>query len=63
MTDLTQQQQARWGSLNTNQQQVIQAAYDLVNGGQDMEEALSCYKTITQYVINSTYNEPTTTSD
>ena len=52
-----------WESLNTNQQQVIQAAYDLVNGGQDMEEALSCYKTITQYVINSTYNKLITTND
>jgi hypothetical protein len=52
-----------WERLDTNQQQVIQAAYDLVNGGQDMEEALFCYKTITQYVINSTYNKPITTND
>ena len=52
-----------WKSLDTNQQQVIHAALDLVNGGQDMEEALFCYKTITQYVINSTYNKPTTTND
>lgn len=54
---------SKWQSLDTNQQQVIQAAYDLVNGGQDMEEALFCYKTITQYVINSTYNKPITTND
>ena len=52
-----------WQSLDTNQQQVIHAALDLVNGGQDMEEALFCYKTITQYVINSTYNKPITTND
>jgi hypothetical protein len=52
-----------WERLDTNQQQVIQAAYDLVNGGQDMEEALFCYKTITQYVINSTYNKPIKTND
>jgi hypothetical protein len=54
---------SKWQSLDTNQQQVIQAAYDLVNGGQDMEEALFCYKTITQYVINSTYNKPTTDNE
>jgi hypothetical protein len=47
-----------WESLTANQQQVIEAALDLVNGGMDMEEALFCYKTITQYVINSTYNKP-----
>ena len=52
-----------WDSLNANQKQVIQAALDLVNGGIDMEEALFCYKTITQYVINSTYNKPTTTDE
>ena len=52
-----------WESLNTSQQQVIHAALDLVNGGQDMEEALFCYKTIIQYVINSTYKEPTTIND
>ena len=54
---------SKWQSLDTNQQQVIQAAYDLVNGGQDMEEALFCYKTITQYVINSTYNKPITNNE
>ena len=53
----------KWQSLNTNQQQVIQAAYDLVNGGLDMEEAFYCYKTITEYVINSTHNESITTND
>ena len=52
-----------WESLNTNQQQAIQAALDLVNGGQDMEETLFCYRTITQYVINSTYNKPTTNNE
>lgn len=53
----------KWESLNTNQKQVIQAALDLVNGGMDMEETLFCYKTITQYVINSTYNKPNTDND
>ena len=43
------------------QRQVLSAAVDLVNGGQDMEEALSCYKTISNYVLNSTYNKSTTT--
>ena len=52
-----------WDCLNVNQKQVIQAALDLVNGGMDMEEALFCYKTITQYVINSTYNKPITTDE
>jgi hypothetical protein len=50
-----------WDCLNANQKQVIQAALDLVNGNMDMEEALFCYKTITQYVINSTYNKPIST--
>jgi hypothetical protein len=53
----------KWESLTTNQQQVIQAALDLVNGGMDMEETLFCYKTITQYVINSTYNKQTSTDE
>ena len=52
-----------WDSLNSNQKEVIQSALDLVNGGMDMEEALSCYKTITQYVINSTYNKPISTDE
>ena len=42
------------------QKQVLSAAVDLVNGRQDMEEALFCYKTISNYVLNSTYNKTTT---
>lgn len=45
------------------QKQVLSAAVDLVNGGQDMEEALFCYKTISNYVLNSTYNKPITTTN
>lgn len=47
-----------WETLNDRQQKVLQAALDLVNGGQDLEEVLHCYSTIAKYVINSTYNEP-----
>ena len=47
--------------LTDMQKQVLSAAVDLVNGGQDMEEALFCYKTISNYVLNSTYNKTTTT--
>ena len=48
----------------TNQQiQVLSAAVDLVNGGLDTEEALFCYKTISNYVLNSTYKELTTADD
>jgi hypothetical protein len=39
---------------------VLSAAVDLVNGGgQDMEEALFCYKTISNYVLNQSqpYNK------
>jgi hypothetical protein len=39
------------------QKQVLSAAVDLVNGGQDMEEALFCYN---HYV---TYNKPTTDNE
>ena len=45
------------------QKQVLSAAVDLVNGRQDMEEALFCYKTISNYVLNSTYNKPTTDNE
>lgn len=47
-----------WEVLNNRQQKVLQAALDLVNGKQDLEEILHCYSTIAKYVINSTYNEP-----
>lgn len=39
--------------LTTRQLQVLEAAVDLVNGGLDMEEALMCYRTISQYVIST----------
>ncbi len=39
--------------LTPRQLQVLEAAVDLVNGGLDMEEALMCYRTISQYVIAS----------
>jgi len=39
--------------LTARQLQVLEAAVDLVNGGLDMEEALMCYRTISQYVINT----------
>jgi len=39
--------------LTLRQLQVLEAAVDLVNGGLDMEEALMCYRTISQYVINT----------
>ena len=50
-------------SLTNKQTQVLNAAVDLVNGGLDMEEALFCYKTISNYVFNSAYKEPVTTDD
>ena len=50
-------------SLTNKQTQVLNAAVDLVNGGLDMEEALFCYKTISNYVLNSIYKEPTTTME
>ena len=46
-----------WESLNDKQKKVLQAALDLVNGEQDLEEVLHCYSTIAKYVVNSTYNE------
>jgi hypothetical protein len=39
--------------LSVRQLQVLEAAVDLVNGGLDMEEALMCYRTISEYVINT----------
>ena len=49
--------------LTDIQKQVLSAAVDLINGRQDMEEALFCYKTISNYVLNSTYNKPIETND
>ena len=50
-------------TLTNQQMQVLSAAVDLVNGGLDTEEALFCYKTISNYVLNSTYNKPTTNNE
>jgi hypothetical protein len=41
------------GSLTVRQLQVLEAAADLVNGGMDTEEALMCYRVISQYVVNT----------
>lgn len=38
--------------LTDEQNQVLLAAVDLVNGNQDMEEALGCYAVISRYVAN-----------
>lgn len=48
--------------LTTRQLQVLEAAVDLVNGGLDMEEALMCYRIISQYVL-STVPRPEWPSD
>ena len=39
--------------MTEQQKAVLTAAVDLVNGGQDMEEALGCYRVISQYVLNT----------
>jgi hypothetical protein len=39
--------------MTEQQKEVLLAAVDLVNGGQDMEEALGCYRTISRYVLNT----------
>ena len=49
--------------LTDEQKEVLSAVVDLVNGGQDIREALFCYKTISNYVLNSTYNKPIKTDD
>ena len=39
--------------MTPQQNDVLQAAVDLVNGGMDTEEALVCYRVISQYVLNT----------
>ena len=43
--------------LTPRQRQVLEAVLDLVKGGMDMEETLFAYKTISDYVRNSTFND------
>ncbi len=40
-------------AMTPQQNAVLLAAVDLVNGGMDMEEALGCYRIISQYVLNT----------
>lgn len=49
--------------LTVRQLQVLEAAVDLVNGGLDMEEALMCYRTISNYVINTRPEEDSDSTD
>ena len=42
--------------MTEEQRAVLEAAIDLVNGGLDMEEALYCYRVISNYVLNNTKN-------
>jgi DNA-binding NarL/FixJ family response regulator len=42
--------------LTPRQRQVLEAVVDLMRGGMDMEEIFFCYKTISDYVRNSTIN-------
>ena len=37
--------------MTPQQNDVLQAAVDLVNGGIDTEEAVGCYRVISQYVL------------
>ena len=39
--------------MTPQQNDVLQAAVDLVNGGMDTEEAVGCYRVISQYVLNT----------
>ena len=39
--------------MTPQQNDVLQAAVDLINGGMDTEEALGCYRVIAQYVLNT----------
>ena len=39
--------------MTPQQNNVLQAAVDLINGGMDTEEALGCYRVISQYVLNT----------
>ena len=43
--------------LTPRQRQVLEAVVDLMRGGMDMEEIFFCYKTISDYVRNSTIND------
>jgi hypothetical protein len=37
--------------MTEQQNEVLKAAVELVNGGLDLEEALYCYRTISKYVL------------
>ena len=39
--------------MTPQQNDVLQATIDLMNGGMDMEEALGCYVVISKYVMNT----------
>ncbi len=39
--------------MTPQQNDVLQAAVDLINGGMDTREALGCYRVIAQYVVNT----------
>ena len=39
--------------MTPQQNDVLLAAIDLMNGGMDMEEAFGCYRVISQYVMNT----------
>ena len=39
--------------MTPQQNDVLQAAIDLMNGGLDMEEAFLCYRTISTYVLKT----------
>jgi len=39
--------------MTPQQNAVLLAAVDLVNGGMDMKEALGCYVVISKYVLNT----------
>ena len=39
--------------MTPQQNDVLLAAVDLINGGMDMEEALGCYRVIAQYVVKT----------
>ncbi len=39
--------------MTPQQNDVLQAAVDLINGGMDTEEALGCYRVIAQYVVKT----------
>jgi len=39
--------------MTPQQNDVLLAAVDLMNGGMDMEEAFVCYRVISKYVMNT----------